>query len=50
MVMLSYFKDNLGSLVLTLKGSSEHRAAAKAYFVERHLKFEVLGKIERTVD
>ena len=39
-----------GSLVLTLKGSSEHRAAAKAYFVERHLKFEVLGKIERTVD
>lgn len=31
-------------------GSSEHRAAAKAYFVERHLKFEVLGKIERTVD
>lgn len=35
-----------GSLVFTLKGSSEQRAAAKQYFNERNLKFIVLGSVK----
>lgn len=38
-----------GSLVLTIKGTPEHRQAAKAYLAERHLQYEVLGKIGKAV-
>ena len=34
-----------GSLVFTLKGSTEQRLAAKRYFEEKQLKFNVLGPI-----
>lgn len=35
-----------GSLVFTLKGANEQRAAAKKYFAEKNLKFNVLGSIK----
>lgn len=42
--------QTLGSLVLTIKGTEGQRQSAKAYFAERHLKFEVLGSLSGRTD
>ena len=37
----------LGALVLTIKGTTEQRQAAKDYFAQRHVKFEVLNDFRK---